>query len=137
VGVGVGVAWSVAAVAALAWLRLRPCRCTAGVQSSLCGGTSTQQQQQPAAAALQEMEWDNSAFNITVNPRHADVEFYVSRPVRQWRSEAPGRGPGGAVRFGPHTTVKSNPYLVTVPRYSKIFIDRVSGEGNAIDRVRL
>ena len=104
-----GVAWSVAAVVTLAWLRLRRCRCTGGVQSSLCGSASTQQQQQPAAA-LQEMEWDNSAFNITVNPRHGDVEFYVSRPVRQWRSEAPGRqGPwwGPPFRSTHHSKIES------------------------------
>jgi len=55
------VASSVAAVVALAWLRLRRC----GYSPAVDG----QQQQQS-----QEMEWDNSAFNITVNPLDRDAE---------------------------------------------------------------
>jgi len=62
IGVGVGVASSVAAVVALAWVRLRRC----GHPPALDG----QQQQQPP-----EMEWDNSAFNITINPLDRDVRL--------------------------------------------------------------
>ena len=62
IGVGVGVASSVAAVIALAWVRLRRC----GHSPALSA-----QQQQP-----QEMEWDNSTFNITVNPLDCDVRFH-------------------------------------------------------------
>ena len=61
VGVGVGVASSVAAVVALAWVRLRR-----------CGRSSFDAQQQQ----LQEMEWDNSSFNITVNPLDRDVRLH-------------------------------------------------------------
>jgi len=64
VGVGVGVASSVAAVVALAWVRLRRC----GRSTAL----DAHQQQQP-----QEMEWDNSAFNITVNPLDCDVRLFI------------------------------------------------------------
>lgn len=62
IGAGVGVASSVAAVIALAWVRLRRC----GHSPALSA-----QQQQP-----QEMEWDNSTFNITVNPLDCDNGSY-------------------------------------------------------------
>jgi len=66
VGLGVGVASSVAAVVALAWLRLRR------ACSNSPAAFSAQHQQQ-----TQEMEWDNSAFNITINPLDRDAEVYV------------------------------------------------------------
>ena len=63
-GIGVGLASSVAAVAALAWVRLRR-----------CGHSSA-----PAAvvSGQQEMEWDNSTFNITINPLDHDVRLFPS-----------------------------------------------------------
>jgi len=62
------VASSVAAVVALAWLRLRRCG-----SSLLTDGQQQQQQQQLS----QEMEWDNSAFHITINPLDADPDADV------------------------------------------------------------
>ena len=56
------MASSVAAVVALAWVRLRRCG-----QSPVL---DAQQPQQP-----QEMEWDNSTFNITINPLDRDVRL--------------------------------------------------------------
>jgi len=55
----------VAAVVALAWLRLRRCGHSPAVDGQ-------QQQQQP-----QEMEWDNSAFNITINPLDRDADVRI------------------------------------------------------------
>jgi len=67
----------VAAVVALAWLRLRRC----GYSPAVDG----QQQQQP-----QEMEWDNTAFNITVNPldRDADVRSHSALLIQFLRSSS-------------------------------------------------
>ena len=59
------MASSVAAVVALAWVRLRRCGRSPALDAQ------QQQQQQP-----QEMEWDNSAFNITVNPLDHDVRLH-------------------------------------------------------------
>jgi len=59
----------VAAVVALAWVRLRRCG-----QSPVL--IDAQQPQQP-----QEMEWDNSTFNITINPLDLDVRYTRSESV--------------------------------------------------------